>query len=112
MTGDQTDFDFSYEELFEAFRLVLSDADARRDADALRAALEPGMDWATSEEMLLLLSIATASGRAKVDRIRDALNAERLEEDASAEKRRWKVRREEMRRTLREEGKHLPNDQA
>jgi len=112
MNDHRTDFDFTAEELFQAFRLVLPDDDARRDAEALHEALAPGMDWATSEELLLLLSVATASGREKVDRIRADWHAELPPEAASAEEQRWDARREETRSTLREQGKRLPDDET
>lgn len=77
-----TEFDFTDDELHEAFRLVLSAEDARRDTEAVRAALnQGGKDWATSEELLLLLALATPTGRVKVDRIRRAGQAERIAVD-------------------------------
>jgi hypothetical protein len=112
MNDHPVDFDFTAEELFAAFRLVLPDEEARRDADALHEALAPGMDWSTSHELLLLLSIATATGRARVDRIREAWQATMPAEAVKAENRRWQTKREEMRRSLRESGKHIPHEES
>jgi len=125
---DDFDFDFTDAELFEAFRLLASDEDARAQTEAVRSALLPGMAWAASTELLLLLSLGTDSGHEKVERIRRAGQEARLTvelrseseagepglseselmarvrdavvtEDAS-----WQAQRIEMRRSLRDQG--------
>jgi hypothetical protein len=119
-------FDFTQDELFRAFRLVVSDEDARRDAGAVAAAVRAGaQDWATSEQVLILISLGSESGNIKVERIRKAQQAARFEgwmqqkagaaldladlrrewsEIANAENVAWQERRASFRRTLEEQG--------
>ena len=131
---DDFDFDFTDAELFEAFRLLGSDEEARAQTEAVRSALMPGMDWAASTELLLLLSIGTDSGHDKVERIRkvgqearltvelrreseagkpvlsDSELMARVRDAVVAEDARWKAQRNEMRRSLRDQGKNLPDE--
>lgn len=131
MSGEM-EFDFTDAELFAAFRLVVSDAEARQQTDAVRGALRPGMDWGASHDLLLLLSIASETGREKADRIRkegqesriavsirnaagpatlsDDELGRRVREAVFAEDRRWQEQRAERRRELREEGRQLPDE--
>lgn len=124
MQSDDLDFDFTEEEMYRALRLVVSEAEAREQAAAFAAAYVPGMNWATSEHALLLLSLGSV--RTRVERIRRALQqsrrdtwlqeqqAERVgEADAlarwadvlAAEDEAWTRRLSELRRQLQEEGK-------
>jgi hypothetical protein len=131
MSDDDLKFDFTDTELFEAFRLLVSDAEARQQTEALRSALMPGMDWAASRETLLLLSIGSESGHEKVERIRKVGQEERLtvalrremeaggpalsdselmarvRDAIAAEDTRWEVERTDMRRALRDKGNEL-----
>lgn len=132
--SDDFDFDFTDAELFEAFRLLGPDSEARHQTQAIRSALMPGMGWAASRETLLLLSIGSESGHEKVERIRKAGQEARLtvtlrremEEGGSAvseselmarvrdaivaEDARWQLERAEMRRALRDKGNELPDE--
>jgi hypothetical protein len=131
MSDDDLKFDFTDTELFEAFRLLVSDAEARQQTEALRSALMPGMGWAASRETLLLLSIGSESGHEKVERIRKVGQEERLtvalrremeaggpalsdselmarvRDAIAAEDTRWEVERTDMRRALRDKGNEL-----
>ena len=125
MQSDDLDFDFTEDEMYRALRLVASEAEAREQAAAFAAAHAPGMDWATSESTLFLLSLGSESGCTRVERIRRAIqesrrdtwlreqHAERVgEADAlarwadvlAAEDEDWTRRLSEFRRQL-EEGK-------
>jgi hypothetical protein len=73
MPSDDLDFDFTEDEMYRALRLVASEAEAREQAAAFAAAHAPGMDWATSESTLFLLSLGSESGRTRVERIRRAI---------------------------------------
>jgi|GEM_PF-4924870 len=74
MQSDDLDFDFTEDEMYRALRLVASsEAEAREQAAAFAAAHAPGMDWATSESTLFLLSLGSESGRTRVERIRRAI---------------------------------------
>jgi hypothetical protein len=80
MQSDVVDFDFTEDEMYRALRLVASsEAEAREQAAAFAAAYVPGMNWATSEHLLLLLSLGSESARTRVDRIRRALQEGRRE---------------------------------
>jgi hypothetical protein len=79
MQSDALDFDFTEDEMYRALRLVASEAEAREQATAFAAAYEPGMNWATSDHLLLLLSLGSGSARTRVDRIRRALQESRRE---------------------------------
>ena len=124
MQSDDLDFDFTEDEMYRALRLVASEAEAREQAAAFAAADVPGMNWATSEHLLLLLSLGSESARTRVNRIRVALqdsrretwlreqHAERVgEADAvarwadvlAAEDEDWTRRLSELRRQLGEE---------
>lgn len=126
--GDPLDFDFTEEEVYRALRLEVPEAEARRQAAAFAAAYEPGMDWAASEDTLLYLSLGSEAGRARVDRIRHSMQADRRErwlqhqrqqgapdspeelmrrwgEVLAADDRNWMRRIAELRRRLEEEGK-------
>ncbi|MBW3572579.1 MAG: hypothetical protein KY467_15865 [Gemmatimonadetes bacterium] len=126
MQSDDLDFDFTEDEMYRALRLIVSDAEAREQAAAFAAEYEPGMDWATSEHVLLLLSLGSESARTRVDRIREALQESRRETwlrdqhaarvgeaDAlarwadviAAEDEDWTRRLSALRRQLQEEGK-------
>ncbi|HEU4453349.1 MAG TPA: hypothetical protein VFR81_09825 [Longimicrobium sp.] len=131
---DDFDFDFTDTELFEAFRLIVSDEEARARTKAVRSALVPGTDWAASAELLLLLSIGTDSGHDKVERIRkvgqearltvelrgeseagnpmlsDSELMARVRDAVVAEDARWQAQRDEMRRSLRDQGNNLPDE--
>jgi len=63
-------FDFTESEIYQALRLRLLDTEAREQARSVAAAATPGLDWATSEELLLLLALGSESGREKVQRLR------------------------------------------
>lgn len=126
MQSDDLDFDFTEDEMYCALRLVVSDAEAREQAAAFAAAHAPGMDWATSESTLFLLSLGSESGRTRVDRIRRAIQESRrdtwLQQQHAArvgeaealarwadvlarEDADWTRRLSELRRQLQEEGK-------
>lgn len=129
--SDELDFDFTDAELFAAFRLVTSEAEARRQTEEVRSAWTTGMDWAASTELLLLLSVGSDTGREKVERIRkagqearlatavrretgtsgtapsDGELMERVQAAVVEEDRRWEEQRSEMRRALRGEGEDL-----
>lgn len=128
MQRDEFDFDFTEDEMYCALRLVTSDAEARQQANVFASAYEPGMDWATSEHALLLLSLRSESARARVERIRRAMqesrrdtwlqrqHAERIGESAdvlarrwadlvAAEDEDWTRRLSQLRRQLQKEGK-------
>lgn len=128
MQSDGLDFDFSDEEMYRALRLVVSEAEARQQATAFAAEYEPGMDWATSEHALLLLSLGSETARARVERIRRAMQESRrdtwLQQQQSeqigeppdglaqrwaavveTEDEEWTRRLSELRRQLQEEGK-------
>jgi hypothetical protein len=77
MHSDEFDFDFTEDEMYRALRLVSSEAEAREQATAFAATYEPGMDWATSEHALLLLSLGSESARDRVERIRRAMQESR-----------------------------------
>lgn len=77
MQSDDLDFDFTEDEMYLALRLVASEAEAREQAAAFAAAHAPGMDWATSESALFLLSLGSESGRTRVERIRRAIQESR-----------------------------------
>lgn len=125
-------FDFTEDEMYRALVLVVSENDAREQAREFARAYEPGMDWGTSEQMLLLLSLASAGGQARVDRLRGEMQQARREgwiaaerrsspgasDDelarrwagmAAAEEQAWQASRAALRRTLQEQGK-LPPD--
>jgi hypothetical protein len=125
MQSDDLDFDFTEDEMYRALRLVASEAEAREQAAAFATAHAPGMNWATSESTLFLLSLGTESGRTRVERIRRAIqeslrdtwlqqqDAARVgEADAlarwadllAAEDEDWTRRLSEFRRQLEEEG--------
>ncbi len=126
------ELDFSDAEFFEAFRLVSSDAEARRHLTAVRRELRPGMDWSMSHDLLLLLSIAIPTGRERAERIRKvgqgsrlaasiraapggfALSDEevmlRVRDAVAKEDLRWQQERAERRRMLLKEGKRLPDE--
>jgi hypothetical protein len=126
MQSDDLAFDFTEDEMYRALRLVASDAEAREQAAAFAAANAPGMDWATSEHALLLLSLGSESASTRVQRIRRAVQESRRdtwlqqqhregvsEADALArwadviagEDEDWTRRLSELRRQLKEEGK-------
>src|SRR5687768_1943735 len=73
MQSDDLDFDFTEDEMYRALRLVASEAEAREQAAAFAAAHARGMNWATSESTLFLLSLGSESGRTRVERIRRAI---------------------------------------
>lgn len=77
MQSDDLDFDFTEDEMYRALRLIVSDAEAREQAAAFAAAHAPGMDWATSEPTLFVLSLGSESGRTRVERIRRAIQESR-----------------------------------
>ena len=132
MEDDDLAFDFDEAELFSAFRLVLPTEDARDQARQVSEALQPGSDWATSEEVLLLLAIGSVSGREKVQRIRRAEQESRYllwareqretrgasvpfedlrrdwESLKADEDRGWSERLEALRRSFQEQGKLPP----
>jgi hypothetical protein len=126
MQSDDLDFDFTEDEMYRALRLVASEAEAREQAVAFAAANAPGMDWATSEHALLLLSLGSESASTRVQRIRRAMQESRRDTwlqkqyqervgqaDALArwadvlagEDEDWNRRLSELRRQLQEEGK-------
>lgn len=77
MQSDDLDFDFTEDEMYRALRLVASEAEAREQAATFAAAHAPGMDWATSESTLFLLSLGSESGHTRVERIRRAIQESR-----------------------------------
>jgi hypothetical protein len=112
-------FDFSEEELFRALSLALPESEARREARAVASALMPDIDWATSEETLLLLSLGTETGNAKVESLRRQEQAQRRivwmrarrgatevdlrrewDEIVTGEDQEWAARRDAMRQNL------------
>ena len=64
------DADFTEHEIYCALRLQVPDAEARSQASDFARAYVSGMDWSTSDAMLLYLSVGSESGRARVERIR------------------------------------------
>lgn len=129
---DALEFDFTEAELYGALRLVTSDAEARQQAHALAREFTAGMDWAASEQTLMLLSLASERAYTRVEQIRrqeqngrrateifrqrdsgrgpsaDEL-ARRWAELIAAENREWEARRTALRRSLQGRGK-LPPD--
>lgn len=124
------DFDFTFEELYRAFRLVTSKDDAAAQARQVVGAMRPGMDWSTTEQVMLLLSIGSPSGYGKVRRIRQAEQEGRFStwrmqsggdgtspeeltrrwaDLLSAEDTAWERTRAELQSLLREQGR-LPPD--
>lgn len=126
---DEQAFDFTEAELYGALRLEMPDDDARLQARRAADALRAGSAWATSDALLLLLSIGTGSGDEKVRRILRALrearyatwSLERREVDGGSplsekalrhrwsaltaeEDRDWRHRRDALRRSLDERG--------
>jgi hypothetical protein len=109
--------------------LIMPDSEARATAAELT---EPGgsdESWVLSDEGLLLLSVATESGRLRAERIRketqrgryaigvgdmgeDSLSpqelAQRWERLVTTEDAAWETRRAELRRTLQASGKLPP----
>jgi ABC-type sugar transport system substrate-binding protein len=77
MQSDGLGFDFTEDEMYRALRLVASETEARQQAATFAAEYEPGMDWATSEHALLLLSLGSETARARVERIRRAMQESR-----------------------------------
>jgi hypothetical protein len=72
---DETALDpnFTEREVYCALRLQLPDAEARGQAADFAHSYVPGMDWATSEGMLLYLAVGSESGSARVDCIRRSM---------------------------------------
>lgn len=134
ITYEPFEFIFDESELFDALRLVSSAEEARQQTRAFIEAFEPGMDWAVSHDLLLLLSLVSVPARIKVDRIRKAEQEARLatmirqeaearrmslseeeftrqfREAAAAEDRQWQERRAQLRRSLIQQGKPLPDE--
>lgn len=120
-------FDFSENEMFQALRLVASESEAREQAAAYAQQYEPGMDWATSEDALLLLALGSETAREGVERIRRAEQASRhvgwaqrhpSASSADVERRwaeliatedaTWATRLSDLRQRLQQEGKLPP----
>jgi hypothetical protein len=120
-------FDFSENEIFQALGLVVSESEAREQAAAYAQQYEPGMDWATSENALLLLALGSETGRERVARIRRAVQASRHEgwvqrhpsaangdverrwaELIATEDAVWATRLSDLRQRLQQEGKLPP----
>jgi hypothetical protein len=120
-------FDFSENEMFQALRLVVSESEAREQAAAYAQQYEPGMDWATSDDALLLLALGSETGRERVARIRRAVQASHHEgwvqrhsrasssdverrwaELIATEDAAWTTRLSDLRQRLQQEGKLPP----
>jgi hypothetical protein len=86
---DDLEFDFTELEVYAAMRLVVPEAEARRQAAAFAEAYRPGTDWAIDDDgLLLLLSLGSESGAARVQRLRNALRQGRYDQWLSDERRR------------------------
>lgn len=132
MEDKAPDLDFTEHEVYCALRLQIPDTEARSQASDFAQAYSRGMDWATSDAMLLYLAVGSKSGRARVERIRrsmvfqlceDWMMRERQRNEAASEeeladawiqhveatRREWDARIAALTRELRHQGL-LPGD--
>ncbi|HEX2091834.1 MAG TPA: hypothetical protein VHG28_05495 [Longimicrobiaceae bacterium] len=114
-------FPFTRDEVYQALRLIESEAEAQKHADEITDQAED-KDWAISEELLMLLSLVSDAANRKADSLRfeirdlrkpfwlrtqqeqtglsDAVLEQRWQEEVSRQEQHWIARREEIRRRL------------